>query len=250
MLVRKWLPISFTGISIVKKGWCSYMKLDEILRKLKSLSDPKAVEGMARYGINPDNNYGISVTSLRAFAREIGQDHELAQKLWDTDIRDARMVAACIDDPEQVSDEQMEHWVMDFNSWDICDHVCGHLFDKTSYAYSKAVEWSTREEEFVKRAAFALMAWLPVHDKKADDEVFLQFLPIIKRESLDNRNYVKKAVNWALRNIGKRNITLNKKAIETAKYIQKMDSKSAKWIASDTLRELTSDPVQESLKRR
>ncbi len=202
------------------------------------------MEGMARYGINPEKNLGVSVTTLRKVAKEIGKDHQLAQRLWSTEIRDARMVAALIDDPKLVREEQMERWVKDFNSWDICDHCCGHLFDKTEYAYQKAREWSKRKEEFVKRAGFALMAWLAVHDKKAEDKEFLIFFPLIKNESIDSRNYVKKAINWALRNIGKRNLNLNKKAIKTAKEIKKMDSKSAKWIASDAIRELTSERIQ------
>ena len=142
----------------------------------------------------------------------------------------------------------METWVKDFDSWDICDQVCSNLFDKTPFAYRKVIEWSNREEEFVKRAGFVLMATLSVHDKKADDKKFEQFFPIIKREANDNRNFVKKAVNWALRQIGKRNISLNKKAIKTAKEIQKMDSKSAKWIASDAIRELTNEKIQKRLK--
>jgi 3-methyladenine DNA glycosylase AlkD len=224
------------------------MQHKEILKKLKFLSDPKAVEGMARYGINPERNLGVSVSTLRKVAKEIGKDHELAQQLWSTGIRDARMVAALIDEPKLVSEVQMESWVKDFNSWDICDHCCGHLFDKTEFAHQKASEWSNRKEEFVKRAGFALMAWLAVHDKKAENESFLPFLSIIRNESIDSRNYVKKAINWALRNIGKRNLDLNKKAIKTAKEIQKIDSKSAKWIASDALRELTGNKVKKRLR--
>jgi len=233
----------------IHSGLGNNMQYKEILEKLKLLSDPKAVKGMARYGIKPENNLGVSVTTLRKVAKEIGKDHELAQQLWSTGIRDARMIAALIDVPKLVSEEQMESWVKDFDSWDICDHCCGHLFDKTEFAYQKAIGWSKRNEEFVKRAGFGLMAWLPVHDKKAEDESFLPFLSIIKNESIDSRNYVKKAINWALRNIGKRNPNLNKKAIKTAKEIQKIDSKSAKWIASDALRELTSDKIQKRLKR-
>jgi 3-methyladenine DNA glycosylase AlkD len=220
------------------------MQYEEILKNLKSLSDPKAVKGMARYGINPEKNLGVSVTTLRRVAKEIGRDHQLAQRLWSTGIRDARMVAALIDDPKLVSEEQMERWVKDFNSWDLCDHCCGHLFDKTEYAYQKAKEWSKRREEFVKRAGFALIAFLAVHDKKAEDKEFLIFLPLIKSESIDSRNYPKKAINWALRNIGKRNLDLNKKAIKIAKEIQKIDSKSARWIASDAIRELTNERIQ------
>jgi 3-methyladenine DNA glycosylase AlkD len=170
------------------------------------MADPKAVEGMARYGINPKNNLGVSVTTLRKLAKEIGKDHQLAQQLWSTGVRDARMIAVLIDEPKLVTEEQVESWVKDFNSWDVCDHCCGNLFDKTDFAYNKAFQWSKRKEEFIKRAGFALMAWLAVHDKETNDKQFERFLTTIKRESNDDRNYVKKAVNWALRNIGKRNL--------------------------------------------
>ena len=225
------------------------MQYEEVLKKLKSQSNPKAVEGMARYGINPKNNLGISVTTLRKMAREIGKDHDLALKLWDSGIRDARILAATIEDPEKVTEDQLGSMVLDLNSWDLCDHCCSDIFLKSNFAYKKAFEWSEREEEFVKRAGFSLMARLAVRDKKADDEQFERFLPIIKREAMDERNYVKKAVNWALRQIGKRNLHLNKMAIKTARDIQKINSRSAKWIASDTLRELTSDKIQMRLKR-
>jgi 3-methyladenine DNA glycosylase AlkD len=214
------------------------------------MGDPKNVEGMARFGISPENNYGVSVTAIRKFAKTIGKDHEMALQLWDSGIREARMVAALIEDPQNVTEKQIESWVSDLNSWDICDHCCGHLFDKTKFAYFKAFEWSKREPEFEKRAGFALMAWLPIHDKKVNDEKFLKFLPVIKRESHDDRNYVKKAVNWALRNIGKRSQFLNKKAIKTAEEIKKMDAKSAKWIANDAIRELTSEKVQARLNKK
>jgi 3-methyladenine DNA glycosylase AlkD len=157
------------------------------------------------------------------------------------------MLAGLIDDPRLVTEEQMERWVADFDSWDVCDGCCGDLFDKTPFAYRKAVAWAGREEEFVKRAGFALMAWLAVHDKRAPDEAFLEFLPAIERESADARNFVKKAVNWALRQTGKRNAALNAAAIETAHEVQCMGSKPGRWIASDALRELTSDKVREKL---
>jgi len=214
------------------------MQYEEILKRLKSLSNPEAVAGMARFGINPKNTLGVSLYTLRPMAKEIGKDHELANQLWTSGIHEARILAGMIDEPKQVTEKQMESWVKDFDSWDICDQVCGNLFDKTTFAYRKAIEWSSREEEFVKRAGFVLMATLSVHDKKAENKKFEKFFPIIKRESNDNRNFVKKAVNWALRQIGKRNLNLNRKTIETAKEIQQMDSKSAKWIASDALREL------------
>ena len=220
---------------------------DDILNKLKSLSNPKAVAGMARFGINPENTYGISIPNLRKMAKQIGKDHTLAHHLWALGIHEARILAGMIDVPEVVTEKQMEQWVKEFDSWDVCDQVCMNLFEDTSFAFKKAIAWSRRKEEFIKRAGFVMMARLAVSDKKTEDKQFEKFLPIIKRESNDERNFVKKAVNWALRQIGKRNRRLNKKAIETAKEIQKINSKSAKWIASDALRELTSKAVQKKI---
>lgn len=225
------------------------MKYEEILKQLKSLSNPEAIEGMARFGINPNNTYGVSIPDLRKIAQETGKDHTLALQLWSSGIHEARILAGMIDEPEKVTGEQMEAWVADFDSWDVCDQVCSNLFDKTGLAYQKAIEWSDREEEFVKRAGFVLMAALAVHDKKAGDEKFLEFLPVIKKEAFDDRNFVKKAINWALRQIGKRNMNLNRAAIETAKEIQGIDSKAAKWIASDALRELTDEKTQKRLRK-
>ena len=223
------------------------MQYNDILKKLKALSNPKAVEGMARFGINPENTYGVSIPDLRKIAKEAGKDHSLAQKLWASRIHEARILVSMIDEPTAVSEEQMERWVKDFDSWDVCDQCCMNLFEKTKFAYQKCVEWSSNKQEFVKRAGFALMARLAVSDKKAIDGQFVNFFPIIKRESVDNRNFVKKGVNWALRQIGKRNRNLNKMAIRTAKEIQEVDSKSSKWIASDALRELTDEKIQKRL---
>ena len=221
--------------------------VEDIIKRLKSLSNPEAIEGMARYGINPDKNLGVSIPDLRQIAREIGKNHELADKLWATGIHEARILAGMIDQTGEVTEEQMEQWVGDFDSWDVCDEVCMNLFEKLPFAYEKAVHWSSREEEFVKRAGFVLMARLAVSDKKAADEKFINFLPYIKRESTDSRNYVKKAVNWALRQIGKRNINLNKLAISAGEEIYSIDSKSARWIASDALRELKNEKIQKRL---
>lgn len=215
------------------------MQCNDILENLKSLSNPKAVEGMARFGINTARAYGISIAILRKMAREIGRDHDLAQELWASDIHEAQILASIIDDPAKVTETQMENWVRCFDSWDLCDQCCQNLFASTIFAYRKAVEWSSNDSEFIKRAGFVLMARLAVSDKKASDNQFERFLPIIKRESADDRNYVKKAVNWALRQIGKRNARLRQKAIETARELQQTDSRSARWIASDALRELT-----------
>ncbi len=230
------------------RGWdLRVMQYNDVLQKLKSLSDPKAVAGMARFGINPENTYGVSIPNLRAMAKEIKRDHALAQQLWASRIHEARILASMIDSPEMVTGEQLEKWVKDFDSWDVCDQCCMNLFEKTGFAYQKAVEWSSNDTEFIKRAGFVLMARLAVSDKKAGDEQFKPFLPIIKREATDSRNFVKKAVNWALRQIGKRNLSLNGQAVETAKEIQVMDSKSARWVAADAIRELTSEAVLKRL---
>jgi len=227
------------------------MDCEEILKQLESLSNPDAVAGMARFGINPKNTYGVSIPVLRKMAKQIGKNHLLAQQLWtSSSIHEARILAGMIDVPEKVTETQLERWVKDFDSWDVCDQCCSNLFDKTKFAHKKAIEWSKRREEFVKRAGFVLMATLAVHDKEADNQKFMRFLPIIKREATDERNFVKKAVNWALRQIGKRNSALNKIAIQTAKKIQKIDSKSARWIASDAIRELTSEAVRKKLVRK
>lgn len=225
------------------------MRYDDIIRKLKSLSNPRAVEGMAKYGITPERTYGVSIPNLRKIAEEIGKDPELAKKLWESNIRETRILASMVDNPEVVAEEQMERWVKDFDYWEVCDQVCQNLFTYTKFAYQKAIEWSGRDEEFVKRAGFALIAWLAFKDKEAKNEQFEKFLPVIKRESTDDRNFVEKAVNWALRQIGKRNLSLNRKVIETAREIQKMDSKSSKWIASDAIRELTSEAIRERLRK-
>jgi 3-methyladenine DNA glycosylase AlkD len=223
------------------------MEYEKVIKKLKSLSNSEAIIGMARYGITPGNTYGVSIPNLRKIAKEIGINHKLTQQLWGTNIRETKILASMIEDPEIVTEEQIENWVKEFDYWEICDQCCINLFEKTKFAYKKAIEWSSKEKEFVKRAGFVLIARLAVSDKKADNNKFEKFLPIIKREATDDRNYVKKAVNWALRQMGKRNLNLNSKAINAAKEIQEMDSKSAKWIASDALRELTSEAVQKRL---
>jgi 3-methyladenine DNA glycosylase AlkD len=220
-----------------------------IIAELRSIASPANVAGMARYGISSKNTLGVSVPSLRAAAKRIGTDHALALELWESGIHEARMLAGFIDDPALVTEEQLERWAKEFDSWDVCDQVCSALFDKTPFAREKAAAWSRREAEFVKRAGFVLMAALAVHDKKASDGVFKGFLPLIEREAADDRNFVKKAVNWALRQIGKRNRALNRAAIASGRRIRKMDAASARWIAADALRELESDAVQRRLSR-
>jgi 3-methyladenine DNA glycosylase AlkD len=217
--------------------------------EIKGLGSAKALKGMSRFGIKTNKAFGVSLPRLRALAKKIGTDHDLAQKIWRTGIHEARILASMIDDPTKVTVDQMETWAADFDSWDVVDGCCGNLFDKTPYAVRKAHEWSARQEEYVKRAGFVLMAELAVHDQKALDKTFLEFLPMIVREASDERNFVKRAVNWALRQIGKRNMVLNKAAIRICSEISNSDSRSAKWIAADTLRELTSAPVRKKLAR-
>lgn len=223
--------------------------LQAVLNELKALRDPVNVAGMARFGIRPQTTvYGVSIVPLRQIAKRYKKDHVLAQDLWNSGIHEARILAAYIADPKQITEAQLEAWVSTFDSWDICDQCCGNLFDKTPFAYAKAVEWAGRPEEFVKRAGFVLMTQLAVHDKRADDQAFIPFFAIIEREAGDERNFVKKAVNWALRQIGKRNQTLNALAIETGQRIRQQDSKAAGWVAGDALRELTSTAIQTRLR--
>ncbi len=226
------------------------MQAEEVISHLKTLANPENVEGMARFGSNPRNTLGIPLSTLRPLAREIGKDHGLAQQLWDSGIHEARILASIIGKPAQVTEEEMEAWVEDIDSWDVCDQVCMNLWGKSAYAYQKAHEWSTREEEFVKRTAFSLMVAVAIHDKKANDERLEEFLPVIKAQAADDRNFVRKAVNWALRQIGKRNLSLNGKAIDTARQILDSGVKPARWVANDALRELTSEKIQSRLRDR
>lgn len=213
--------------------------VNSILGELRQQSNPTNVAGMARFGINPEGTLGISIPVLRKMAKMHRKNHELALELWKSGIHEARILAGMIDDPAKVTPQQMDAWASDFDSWDVCDQVCMNLFDKTPYAYAKAIEWSDNEKTFIKRAGFALMASLAFHDKTAPDEQFESFFPIILRESTDERNFVKKAVNWALRQIGKRNPALQSRAIEVAGQMAQLESKAARWNARDTIRELT-----------
>lgn len=215
------------------------MTAKEVMLLLRAKSNPASLAGMHRFGIAVENALGIPIPELRKLAKQIKTDHQLALELWETKIHEARILASMIDDPAMVTARQFDHWTEGFNSWDVCDQVCGNLLDRTSMAIQKAHEYSCRPEEFVKRAAFVLMAESAVHNKVARDDVFAAFLPLIEREAGDERNFVKKAVNWALRQIGKRNAALNAAAIETAQRIRSTQtSKSARWIAQNALNEL------------
>jgi len=218
------------------------MNAQDVLKKLKSLAHGD-LASMARFGVDTSSAWGITMPDLRAFARELGKDHKLAQALWETGVHEARIFASMIDEPAKVTQKQMDTWVKDFNSWDVCDQTCKNLFRHTPFAVAKCHEWSKARNEWVKRAGFALMAELAIGKNLASDKQFKEFLPIIVREAHDDRNFVKKAVNWALRQIGKKNKILHGHALKTAQEIEKLESKSARWIAKDALRELRSDGV-------
>ena len=224
--------------------------VEEVVAILKSKARPDQLEGMARFGIAVEQRFGWSMPDLRKLGKELGHDHALALELWRSGIADARILAGLVAEPARLTEEQTEAWVKDINSWDVCDQVCMNLFEKAPFAWRKVREWAGRDEEFVKRTAFSLLACLAWHDKKAKDEQFIELFPVVKAAAVDERNFVKKAVNWALRNIGKRNARLNAAAIQAARDIQRLDSKAARWIASDALRELGGDAVQARLKVR
>ena len=211
---------------------------EEVIKSIRKLENQANIEGKARFGIKVDYCFGLSVPQIRLIAKKVGKNHTLALALWNTKFHEARQIASMIADPNEITEKLMEQWAKDFNSWDIVDGCCSSLFRKTPFAYSKAKEWCGRKEEFVRRAGFSMMAALAVHDKKAEDAEFEQFFPYIYKYSDDERNFVKKAVNWALRQIGKRNERLCKKSIKLAKEIKLKDDASSKWIANDALREL------------
>jgi 3-methyladenine DNA glycosylase AlkD len=221
----------------------------DVVRTLDRLGDRSRLEGMARFGIDTTRAVGVTVAELRRLARDLGHDHELAAALWASGVHEGRLLASLVDEPAMVSEAQMEAWVAHLDSWDVCDGVCGNLFDRTPFALDKAVEWSTREPDFQKRAAFALMASAAVHRKDLPDAAFASLLPVIRAQAIDERNYVKKAVSWALRQIGKRSSGLNSQAVRTAERIERIDSPAARWVARDALRELRSDAVQARLRK-
>jgi 3-methyladenine DNA glycosylase AlkD len=222
-------------------------KSDDVLRWLERRGTRRNIEGMARFGITSPKAFGVSIETMRPLVRRLGHDHALAAALWRTRWHEARILASLIDEPARVTAAQMEKWVRDFDNWAVCDSVCFHLFDRTPHAWKKAAQWSRQESEFVKRAAFALMAGLTVHDKHRPDPAFIRLLPIIERGARDPRNFVKKAVNWALRQIGKRNLTLNGAAIAVAGRLAAADEPAPRWIGKDALREITGPAVQQRL---
>ncbi|PQJ79452.1 DNA alkylation repair protein [Polaribacter porphyrae] len=221
------------------------MRFEEIISKLKQLENLENVlYRKQKFGIESTNALGITHKDLNAIAKEIGKNNELAIQLFDSGIYEGRLLCSKVFNPKDVTEDLIEKWVVTFENWEICDSFAMKLFSRSKFALAKILDWCNRENEFEKRAAFAIMASYCMFDKKSENELFIQFLPIIKEASTDDRLYVKKAVNWALRNIGKRNIDLNKEAIKQANEIVKLPSNSAKWIANDALRELQKDGVR------
>jgi len=223
------------------------LKTKEIIKKLRSIGNEHNRKGMARFGINTENAFGVSVKNIRAIAKEAGKNRELAKELWETGCHEARIMASIIDMPEKVTKKQMNRWVKEFNSWDLCDQVITNLFSKTEYAKKMAVKWSGKKDEFTKRAGFVMMAVGAVHWKNEPDSTFIKMFPLIEQAVCDDRNMVKKGVNWAIRQIGKRNTTLNKKAISFSKRFIDDESKDARWVCRTALKELESDAVMKKL---
>ena len=221
-----------------------------VLAELRKHGEQRNVEGMARFGIRAEQIYGVSKPKMDAIAKAIGKNHDLGLRLWETGIHDAKLLGMLICDPQRVTSSQMERWVREFDNWDVCDGTCCHLFVDASPAWEKAFAWSSRKKEFEKRAGFAMAAYLAIHDKTTKDDAYRKFLKVIEREAWDERNFVRKAVNWALRNIGKRNRRLNREAIVAAERIRRQGTRAGRWIAADALRELRSEAVQTRFERK
>src|SRR6266404_5709753 len=222
-------------------------EVQSALKWLKSHSTKATLDGMARYAIPSDKAFGVAYRDIKVLAKRLGRNHELAAALWGTGVYEARMVASLVDDPSQVSPAQMGRWCKDFDNWGICDTMCFNLFDRTPHAWAKVTQWSSSKDEFVKRTAFALLWSLSVHDKRAGNEPFVQGLVLIERAADDERNFVKKAVNMALRAIGKRNRALNAAAVAVARRLADSQDATARWVGKDALRELTSPGVKKRL---
>jgi 3-methyladenine DNA glycosylase AlkD len=213
-------------------------EVDAAVAQLKRLATKATRDGMLRFGIPNDKALGVAVGDIRDLGKKLGRNHELALALWQTDIYEGRMLACFVDDPKLVTPAQMDAWAKDFDNWGICDTACFHLFDRTPHSFRKVKAWSKRREEFVKRAAFALLASVALHDKKAADEPFIECLPLIERAATDDRKFVKKGVSWALRGIGKRNAAMRAAAIALAVRLAQSENSAARWVGNDTLRDL------------
>lgn len=221
----------------------------EIVKLLKSWRDPKNIAGMIRFGISAKGALGVPVPKLRGLAKKIGTNHILALKLWRTNLHEGRILATMIADKDLMTSSQADAWVKDFDSWDTCDQACMNVLRWTPFAWKKVWVWSKSHHEFVRRAGFAMIAALAAGDKQATDAQFGKLFPLIKKYSTDDRNFVRKAANWALRGIGKRNLALNKKALACARELLTIDSRAARWIAADAIRELTNAKIVARIKK-
>lgn len=221
--------------------------VDQILAFIRDNANKKNCEGMKRYAINTDNAYGVPVPVLRKYARQFGKNHQLALDLWDTKVHEARLIASLLADPEKLNAATMDKWAGEFDSWDICDQCCNNLFERSRHCLDKIYEWTNSDKQFVKRAGFVLMASLSVHNKKLDDPFFLGLLPIIIQNANDERNFVKKAVNWALRQIGKRNLNLHQQVLMIAEKLSTSENKTTRWIGVDAIKDITSASAQRRL---
>ncbi len=224
--------------------------VDAVMSSLQRAATKKWREDMTRYGIPNDNALGVTMGTLRGMSKTLGKDHALAASLWKTGVYEARLLATLVDEPERVTAAQMDRWCRQFDNWGICDTACFALFDRTPHAWSRVEKWATKKNEFEKRGAFALLWSLSVHDKAAGDAPFLRGLELVEDAADDERLYVKKAVNMALRAVGKRNRALNAAAVATARALASRPGAPAKWIGKDALRELTSAGVSARLKGR
>jgi 3-methyladenine DNA glycosylase AlkD len=224
--------------------------VESVVASLKRLASKRYRDGMSRYGLPSDNAFGVPVGAIQKLAKRLGRNHDLALALWETGWYEARMLAAFVDEPEHVTPAQMDRWCREFDNWGICDTVCFHLFDRTPHAFRKVSQWAGRRDEFVKRASFALLACLALHDKRTGDKPFADCLPLIERAASDERNFVKKGVSWALRGIGRRSLDLNVAAVELARRLAASSNVAARWVGKDALRELTSPAVSRKLNAR
>ena len=222
----------------------------EAVSWLKARGNPKFRDGLARYGLPTEKAFGVSVATIKQYAKTLGRDHGLATALWETGWTDARMLAAMVGEPDRVTPREMDAWCRDFDSWGIVDTVCFTLWDRSPHAWKKAKQWTTRKPEFEKRAGFVLMACLAAHDKAAKDAAFLEFLPLIEKGASDDRNFVKKGVSWALRHIGHRNAKLHAAAIRTARRLGASDDPTRRWVGKDALRDLLRPAVMQKVKSR
>lgn len=224
--------------------------LEVIMKQLESLHNPHNIEGMARFGIRPKKTFGVSITDLRNIAKSYKGNHRLALELWEQGYRETRIISSLIDDPTKVTEQQLENWVVDLDCWDVCDQVCKNLFEKTPFAYKKARKWMDRDETFVKRAGFVTIAWLAVHEKKVEDDVFFDFFPQLIKHTDDERLYVKKAISWAFRQIGKRSLNARTKVLDTVESFTNSKDKSTRWIGKDVVKDLNNLKLLERLNKK